>query len=223
MDIAVSEVIRSGRRTLSIEVKEDAEIIVRAPYRIPERDIKAFVEKKRPWIERSREKALRKHSQRPQREFIDGEDFLYLGKYYKLKVQHGRDRALVFDDAFTLSPDHAARAHEFFTDWYKDAARSVIKERAGMYATASSLRYSGIKITSARRTWGSCTRRGTLNFSWRIAMAPVEVIDYVIVHELAHLAEMNHSKRFWAKVGEIFPGYKEQRSWLRDNAHLLTL
>jgi predicted metal-dependent hydrolase len=222
MCIEISEIIRSRRRTISIEIKEDARLVVRAPYRIPDEEIKAFIDKKNAWIGRCREEAMRRHLERPRREFAPGEELLYLGKCYKLRHEHGRHRALVLDDAFILSPDHAARAREFFVSWYKEEARSVIEKRAAFFASMASESYSGIKITSARRTWGSCSRRGTLNFSWRIIMAPIEVIDYVIAHEVAHLSEMNHSKRFWSKLEELFPGYKERKRWLRENGHLLT-
>lgn len=198
-------------------------LVVRAPYRASMRDIEDFMGVKKAWIDKAREKATKRRLELPQREFRGGEEFMYLGLPYKLKVEHGGTRALVFDGAFILSPDHAARAREFFTGWYREAARSVIEERARLYASKASLSYSGIRITAAKRTWGSCARRGTLSFSWRLVMAPPEIIDYVIVHELAHLAEMNHSRRFWEKVESLLPDYRERRSWLKENGHMLVL
>jgi predicted metal-dependent hydrolase len=80
-----------------------------------------------------------------------------------------------------------------------------------------------VRITDAKERWGSCNAAGSLNFAWRLVMAPPPVIDYVIVHELAHLVEMNHSQRFWGLVGRILPDYAVRRKWLRENEHLLTL
>jgi len=99
----------------------------------------------------------------------------------------------------------------------------VITERVQWYAAKHGLEYKQVKITSARTRWGSCNSRGTLSFSWRLVMAPVPVIDYVVVHELAHTVEKNHSKKFWAKVQIIMPDYQNRIEWLDKNGHLFNL
>ena len=215
------EIIRSRRRTISIEVKDDARLIVRAPYHVRENEITGFVEKKGPWIRKARKTVKRQELERPRKTFSDGDDFFYLGKPYRLNIAYGGARALVFNDAFILSPDHRARAKEFFTGWYKEEASRMIRERLELYSSMSGLKYSGIKITGAKRRWGSCARTGRLTFSWRLVMAPREVLDYVIVHELAHLEHMNHSKSFWAKVRSIYPEYEKHKRWLKDHGHKL--
>jgi len=85
------------------------------------------------------------------------------------------------------------------------------------------LRYNRIKITNALKTWGSCSHQGNLNFTWRLIMAPLNVVDYVVVHELIHLDEKNHSRTFWEKVEILMPGYKEHKEWLKKNGHILKL
>ncbi len=217
------EIIRTKRRTISIEVKRDSSITVRAPLHAPIKDIEGFVQSKISWIQKTQGAMRERGLERLQRDFCDGEEFLYLGKPYRLSVAHGGDRALVFNDGFMLSPDHRPRAREFFTNWYKECAEKLIVERVDAIIASTGRRHSGIRITGAKSRWGSCARNGRLTFSWRLAMAPLEVVNYVVAHEIAHLDEMNHSSRFWAKVESIFPGYKVQRKWLKDNGHRLTL
>jgi predicted metal-dependent hydrolase len=110
-----------------------------------------------------------------------------------------------------------------FENWYKERAKALIPRRVSQLAAQYGFEYQRIRITSARTRWGSCSSRGTLSFTWRLVMAPEEMIDYVIVHELVHLHIHNHSKEFWTKVGLIMPGYKAKRLWLKKNGPLLTL
>ena len=99
----------------------------------------------------------------------------------------------------------------------KDLARDAFIERACRYARQMDVAFQKIRLNSAKTRWGSCSPRGNLSFNWRLIRAPVEVLDYVVVHELAHLIELNHSRRFWKKVGEFCPGYEDARAWLRKN------
>ncbi len=99
----------------------------------------------------------------------------------------------------------------------REAAREVITARAAHWAALLGLEYNRIAIKSQRTLWASCSRRGNLNFNWRLASAPPEVLDYIVIHELCHLREMNHSRRFWWHVAAACPGYKEIRRWLRKN------
>ncbi len=98
-----------------------------------------------------------------------------------------------------------------------------MEERVPGFAARYHLTYQRIKISSARTRWGSCSSRGTLSFTWRLVMAPLPVIDYVVIHELAHLIERNHSNRFWQQVGSMEPDYAKYRSWLKENSPRLTL
>ncbi|MCX5713709.1 MAG: SprT family zinc-dependent metalloprotease [Candidatus Omnitrophica bacterium] len=107
--------------------------------------------------------------------------------------------------------------------WYKAQALEKISERCRFYAGVTGFEYKVVRISNAVKRWGSCSPSGRLNFSWRLAMAPLEVIDYVVIHEIMHLSERNHSRRFWDKVEAVLPGYKKCESWLRMNGYLLTL
>jgi hypothetical protein len=115
------------------------------------------------------------------------------------------------------------QAREHFTAWYKLQARQLIEERVRYFAARFGLHYSRVRITSARTRWGSCSSRGTLSFTWRLVMAPPAAIDYVVVHELAHLLVRNHSPAFWRKLEELLPDYRPPQQWLKQNGHLLIL
>lgn len=223
MAIQISEILRSRRRTISIEVKDDARVVVRAPYHARAGEIDDFVGKKGVWISRAVDTIKKRQSEKPCNTFSTGESYYYLGEGRPLLVEHGGRRALVFNGSFILSPDHRARAKEFFTAWYREEASRVIRERLEIYSLRAGLDFTGVKITGAAKRWGSCARSGDLTFTWRLVMAPLEVIDYVVVHELSHLKEMNHSRRFWANVEALLPEYKRHRAWLKENGHRLTI
>ena len=102
---------------------------------------------------------------------------------------------------------------------YKKRAKNYIIKRVEQIGLKNNFNYKNIKITSAKTRWGSCTSKKNLNFSYRLILVPMKIIDYVIVHELCHLREMNHSKKFWREVGQIMPDYKKHDKWLKDNSH----
>ncbi|MFC1568317.1 M48 family metallopeptidase [Candidatus Margulisiibacteriota bacterium] len=99
----------------------------------------------------------------------------------------------------------------------RELAKKIIPQRVKYYSEMTGLKPACVRISSARKRWGSCGAKGTLNFAWRLVLAPPPVIDYVVVHELVHLVERDHSRRFWSRVGEVMPDYKVQRRWLRSN------
>ena len=107
--------------------------------------------------------------------------------------------------------------------WYTTQANSLIAERVQWYAAKYGFEYHQVKITKAKTRWGSCSPNGNLNFSWRLIMAPMQAIDYVVVHELVHLHEKNHARGFWAQVEAILPDYVQQVRWLKSNGYRLKL
>lgn len=223
MQIDISEVIRSRRKTIAVEVRSDASVIVRAPGWLPENKIRNFVEAKSVWILKKQKEAGEKVSKLPNRNFAEGEEFFYLGDNYKLKVIDNQDVPLKLDGCFMMSDKHRERAREIFTGWYRDEASRIIAERAELFISASGQRYKKMKITHAKRRWGSCTASGNISFSLLLVMAPLRVIDYVVAHEISHLSELNHSAKFWHIVGSLMPDFKEHRVWLRKNGHLLVI
>ncbi|MCI6553330.1 MAG: M48 family metallopeptidase [Lachnospiraceae bacterium] len=174
MDI---EIRRSGRRTVALEVTSDARVIVRAPYGLPEAELKRFIKEKSPWIEKALERIRQRKEEGSSREKLSMEDLHRLA----------------------------------------DQALAVIPAKAARYAQQVGVSYGRITIRNQRSRWGSCSSKGNLNFNCLLMLMPEEVLDYVIVHELCHRKEMNHSERFWREVERVLPDYRERRKWLKEH------
>ena len=222
MDIQIDNLVRAKRRTIALIVERDGSLTVRAPRRATLNDIYGFIQEKTDWILRSREK-LKAIKPIPKKAYVDGERFLFLGQEYELRLVPPQRPALKFDGGFTLSTSAQERGEQAFTKWYKTQALTVFTERVNHYANLHGLIPKEVKVNSAKTRWGSCTSAGTLNFTWRLVMAPLEVIDYVVLHELAHLKVKNHSPRFWKLVESLCPDFKHHRKWLRDHGETMTL
>ena len=131
-------------------------------------------------------------------------------------------KAVMFDGDLKIAQVALANAKEHLENWYKTQAFDYIAQRVKDYAQITGLRFRIVKINTAQTRWGSCGRKDALNFTWRLIMAPPRVVDYVIVHELMHLKQKNHSHKFWAEVAKIIPDYKQDERWLKQNGHLLS-
>ena len=203
------ELIRSRRKSIAIYVK-DCRVIVRAPLIYPVRGIDRFVESKKRWIE--------KHliEQQKQAEYLKnfkltyGSDILFLGQKYRIVDVEG------IDDTFYCPPGLGeTQIRKKLISFYKDHANKIIPELIDQIAPIIGARPTDIRIGSAKRSWGSCTSAGKVTFSWRLMMASPESIEYVVVHELAHLKQLNHSEKFWAVVARVLPDWKKRRKALR--------
>jgi len=216
MPIEVNEIVCSKRKTLALIVKPDGSLIVRAPLRTAEKTIREFIQNHAEWIEKKRAEALATPPPTP-RQYVPGEMFMYLGNAYPLEIVNGQKKPLLLEESFKLAESAQANAKLVFERWYRAQARQILEERINLYVDQHGFPYKKIGITSARTRWGSCSSNGSLNFSWRLVMAPIEAIDYVVVHELVHTVFHNHSRRFWKKVETIMPDYKERKKWLQKN------
>ena len=218
----IDQVVRSKRRTIAILVERGGRVTVRAPLRAPEALIRQFVESKSGWI--AEKKALAAlQAPKTATEFKGGEKIPFLGQDYLLRVVEGPKAALRFENGFLLTPKALPLAATLLERWFKAAARKTLQERVDFYAAMFGLAYEKVRISSAQTRWGSCSSRGTLSFTWRLVMAPLDVVDYVVIHELAHLKVPNHSAEFWATVAGMMPGYKRHVAWLKKNGASLTL
>ncbi|HET6489025.1 MAG TPA: SprT family zinc-dependent metalloprotease [Syntrophales bacterium] len=216
-------VIRSKRKTIAVEITRDGGILVRAPLRLARREVFDFVDQNRGWITRKLAHARTLQEEKTPRRFLEGESFPFLGEKHRLRYVAGGEYLRKENGDFLLGADLSARAGDLFRTWYRARAREILEERVAHFALQMGLACCTVRITDARERWGSCSAAGALNFAWRLVMAPLPVIDYVIVHELTHLVEMNHSRRFWDRLGRILPDYPARRKWLRENEHLLAL
>jgi hypothetical protein len=221
-EIKIDKIIRRKRKTIALQITDNATLVVRAPFDVDTLTIEHVVLKHKKWIEKKKKEVLSRDLKFSRKEFVNGEGFLYLGKSYRLTIADD-ETPLKFENRFYLSRKYLPQAKETFIKWYKEKAYEKISERVQWYAHKKGLNYNRIKITNAQKRWGSCSSKGNLNFSWRLIMAPLSVIDYVVVHELVHLEEKNHSKTFWLKVKMLLPDYEKHKKWLKDNGHLLRI
>ncbi len=221
--IKIDQIIRSKRRSLGLEITLDARLIIRAPRFTSLRRIYKTIGEKKNWIEKKQELMKRRKKGMRKKKFISGEEFLYLGKKYPLLVAEKGTSFNITKGFFHIPKSHQKKAREIFKKWYRQQATCQIPRRVKHYANLAGLKPKQIKITSAKKRWGSCGARGNLCFAWRLVMAPLKVVDYVVVHELSHLKESNHSKKFWRQVEETLPDYKEQEKWLKEEGYRLNL
>lgn len=207
---------------MALAVDKFGVLTVRAPRRVDLNIVARFINEKRAWIEKQVQKSREVRSSR--KNFSEGELFWFLGRQYPLTIQTDYGSRLLFDQSnFILSKFQRHKAEALFERWYRKQARLTMLSRTEYWAGQMGLKFSKITITGANTRWGSCSRSGSINFTWRLVMAPEEVIDYVIIHELAHLVHHNHSQKFWALVAAYCPSFSELRLWLRKQGHVLTL
>ena len=217
---------KKRKKTISLQVKADGTAVVCAPHRTPIPEIDKFVREKESWLWRKIRENGERQKEIKAKEYVTGEIFFFLGEPHPLRIEAaalGCDKLAFLCGQFVLASDKVLQGRELFVDWYRKSAQEYIGERVDHFSQALNLIPRGIRISNARRRWGSCSQDNHLHFSWRLIMAPRPVIDYLVVHELAHMKEKNHSERFWGLVGKTIADYKKQRIWLKDNGHTLDI
>jgi len=221
--IAIDRIIRTRRRTLAIIIEDDGRLTVRAPLRAGEAAIHQFVAEHERWILSKQEQTRTRLARFAPKRYVDGEEFLYLGSPYLLKIVDKQRPSLTFNGGFRLAEGSVPGATRLFEKWYRRRAFEAISERVEWFSAHHGFEHNGVGISSARKQWGSCGPTGNLRFTWRLVMAPLPIVDYVVVHELVHLRYRRHGKRFWGKVKSILPDFRERREWLHENGYLLSL
>ena len=200
-----------------MEISGDGSLIVRAPHLMTRGRIDTFIAAKKSWIEKHQKNHLRHAITPVKKKFHEGELFLFLGKPHPLVYTDAPLRAPVMRDALTLHVRMQNDPEKYITALYKKEARVLMADRIAYWSKKTGLKCRGVKLSSAQKRWGSCNSRGEINLNWRLVMAPVEVIDYVVVHELVHTEVYNHTKEFWNQVARIMPDYRKRRQWLKDH------
>jgi len=214
-------VVYSDRKTLSIIVERDRSIIVRAPKNMPVDEIQQMVEEKKKWLYEKTHHPQKYPPEPVKKEFVSGETILYLGHNYRLELTDDISDTIRFESCFYISRRQKARAAELFRAWYMQRAREKLIPRIRHFAETLGVSYNHLLISELKYSWASCTPRNNLNFNWRIIKAPMTVVDYLIVHELAHLLDPGHSPTFWNIVAVQVPGYERPKAWLKDFGYRL--
>ncbi len=208
------ELIRSERKTVEIKVGLDGKVTVRAPIRASKKYIDEFVLSKTQWIEAAQEKMRKRLDERKK---ADLSKVRFLGKEYQ-SVSREDAKKVKFDGKRFIFPQNRTEDErkKLLTAWYKKESRRIFEQRLEHLSKATGTSYSKLRISGARTRWGSCTSEGVISLSWKLIMAEGRAIDYVILHELAHTIEMNHSDDFWSIVEGWMPAYKDIKKYLQD-------
>ena len=208
--------IRSRRKTLAIYITRDAEVEVRASMNMSMAYIDRFVISKKQWIEKAVSKREQVKASKEVFKLDYGHMLQFRGGQYPIVA--GVVRRPCFDgDAFVLPPGLTATEIKKATiGIYTDEAKKYVSGRLEGFCARLGVSPTRVRITGAMTRWGSCSAKKNINISWRLMMASDEAIDYVIVHELAHLRELNHSPRFWALVDGVMPGHRSARAQLKE-------
>jgi predicted metal-dependent hydrolase len=215
---------RRRKRTLSLQLKKDGCAVIHAPWRTSRAEIEDFFQRKKSWLEEKRREMENHDRESAPHSFLAGEVFLFLGMPCRLEIDDGGKglAPLTFSGGcFLLKRTDIPRARSHFTAWYRTRAEEYLAQRVDRFGRLLLLHPRGIRLSDARCRWGTCSHDNRLSFSWRLVMAPPSVIDYVVVHELTHIREKNHSRRFWELLAKTIPGYGEEKAWLHDRGHLL--
>ncbi|HYI99902.1 MAG TPA: SprT family zinc-dependent metalloprotease [Thermoleophilaceae bacterium] len=220
---------RSDRaRRARIQVSASGvEVVV--PRRLPLREVEPFVESKQRWIERTLLRMRAAEADRPRPRLEDGGEVPYLGERLRLRVrvEQGRTRAHVATRGDELRVAVGERGPEAVRQaleaWYRRRARDEVGPRLDAAVARAGTSYSKLQIRAQRTRWASCSSDGAMSFNWRLLLAPAEILDYVVEHEVAHLEYHDHSERFWALLASRCPAYRRHEAWLRANGHTLRL
>ena len=203
--------IRARRKTLSLRVLPDGQLEVRAPLRLARRVIDGFVAEKAPWIAQRREILAQRAVLREEIRRDGPASLPYLGRELPWRLGGGK-KALLDKDGFLLPGANFPQSLPALEELYRRLARQTLEPLTQQWANRLGLTVHGIRITGARGRWGSCSPKGWINYSWRLVLAPLPAVEGVVVHELCHLRQPDHSPRFWALVEAALPDYKTRQA-----------
>ena len=220
-------IISSLRSTLSLQISSDGELIVRAPKHMKEDEIRKFLVEKSRWILSHMDRAIKRKQKQTELRWTDQKQFSIYGEECILSVVIDKNSKEIIQLKenilqITTADPSEENIKEAVAFWFKKACKGVFVNRTSYYAKKMNLTYERITLKEQKTCWGSCSGNRNLNFNWKLLLMPPTVLDYVIVHELAHLVHMNHSADFWAVVGSVIPDYKERRKWLKENGRIFS-
>ena len=211
------------RKTMSIEVETTGEVTVIAPVGTSSDDVIEKVKSRAGWIVSKQYESKFINDTKIEREAVSGESYMYLGRNYSLDIRVDEDtdnisvklfQGKFVVNTYTKDEDLIKKAME---NWYREKTLAKVKERVSYYSSYFNDKVTTIKVKEQKKRWASCTSKNELLFNWRCVMAPVFVLDYIVVHEMCHMEYKNHSKDFWNRVCAVMPDYEVRRAWLRNN------
>lgn len=214
-DVIVKKTNR--KKTMNIVIERDGSLAVLVPEQLEEENIIDILNKKEYAITKKIIKWEAAHKNKVVRRYIDGQSFMYLGKNYCLQFNENQKTHLLLKNGKFLMSSNVDNPRNAFISYYKRQAKVKLKERFDYYKTLLNIKPNKMDIRDIQNGWGSCTPNKEIFYHWKCVMAPLKVIDYLVVHELVHLEYPNHSREFWGKVALILPDYKNSKTWLLEN------
>ena len=221
--ITPDEIIKSKRKTISICVLKDGRVVVRAPIKAKNDAIKKFILEKQKWIA---EKLYLVNKNRAEYiDVINNNKKLMLGREMVVKRENVKTISANLDTCEIVVPANIPDndVEKRLKTWYKKIAKDILSKRTMEYSSKIKIYPSKIKLSSSKNRWGSCTNHNVISFNTKVVMLPTQLIDYIIVHELCHIVEFNHSKKFWELVNVFLSNVKERRTKLKEYSFLLTM
>lgn len=218
------KIVRSPRRkTLTITVERDRSVIVHAPESASDETVQKVVATKRQWIFGKIHHAQKYQAlaHPPGKEVVSGESAPYLGRDYRIEIAETASGEVEFSRGFMVPVSHQGKRREALKAWYVARAKETILPRVEQTARELGVTFKAAKVVDNQYSWGSCTVSDSVNLNWRLIKAPMFVIDYVVVHELAHLLESNHTPRFWNIVRANTPTMEKAKAWLKEHGQVL--
>ena len=220
-----ANIIRSRRRTLSLFINPNGELVVKAPLNLSDKRISEFVKTKEKWILAQQKRVLQ--TQYLNKSVLTYRSFLYLGHDLLPLVCNKSKKILRQEDNLLVPAKWAGLEEEKvlkkIKKWLTDEAKIILDERVQFFAAKLNLRFATFCVNNNKTRWGSCSRDGRLAINWRAVMLPPRLLDYIVVHEFCHLLEFNHSKQFWHILSTIIPNWKDLRIQLKNHNWLLNL
>lgn len=213
----------SERKNIRVTIERDRSVVVTVPHGTATEVIKTAVRSRWMDIQRKIDHPQKYPMPQPIKEFVSGESILFLGRAYPLTVAANLAEGLSFKDQFYIAVQSQLQANELLRNWYITQAHQYLLPKIKQFAQRLGVQYNRIRITNLQYRWGSCTPQNNLHFNWRLIKAPMSVIEYIIVHELVHLLEPNHTPVFWNIVGVQLPHYEKAKDWLKLNGHHLEI
>jgi len=219
--IVPDKIIRSNRRSLTLSILKDGKIVVKAPIRLKESEINRFITQKQDWIQNKLATVtttLAKYD-----DVINYEKCLILGNKYEIKVADTKKINAEGGILYFPKKILPEKRLKYLKNWYKKLASNVLETRINMLAQKYGLSFNNFKITDTKGKWGSCNTKGLICINFRVIMLPDFIVDYILTHELCHLIEMNHSRKFWLNVLNFYPQTKHAKNALKEYGFLLDL
>lgn len=214
---------RSYQRRWNLWVHPTGLIRVTCGKKTPPKALKKWLLQMQPWIEKSLRAGEKLREKYPPKKYLEGECFMYKGQDYRLRFKPGSSSRVSHSDfeiVLGLSPESSLLLkQEKLLALYKKEARIWIPPRVEYWAHCMGLFPSSVSLRGQKTRWGSCSSQGHISLNWKLMAAPSEILDYVVIHELAHLKHQNHSKAFWSLVEAYCAEYKGLRKWLRENQY----